>query len=312
MTKEVAKPLNLLTKEVDMSGKGGARHTSKPQVDPGVLFKCLSLHKELVCNLGPYESISKTQACNPKGLLKNIPLLKGLVQLESTGEIHPSCMRQAAFQLFMEDPKCNDTKWSGGVWSNMRVERVGTLLFHMRRLKLGDGLRACASKLTTIELLSIQEVLDMMDRKPEAEAPALPLVKREEAEDDDRALAERDENDKPAKKLKKEISEVSLDSLGMPKCFGTPASTEAASPLAKGSSSPLAKGSSSPLAKGISSPLATEEPERKDFGQGNCRTFLSEEEGRQTGSSSSSSSQFRRKTAIQKRFGHGCKDEKAS
>ena len=115
MTKEVAKPLNLLTKEVDMSGKGGARHTSKPQVDPGVLFKCLSLHKELVCNLGPYESISKTQACNPKGLLKNIPLLKGLVQLESTGEIHPSCMRQAAFQLFMEDPKCNDTKWSGGV-----------------------------------------------------------------------------------------------------------------------------------------------------------------------------------------------------
>ena len=115
MTKEVAKPLNLLTKEVDMSGKGGARHTSKPQVDPGVLFKCLSLHKELVCNLGPYESISKTQACNPKGLLKNIPLLKGLVQLESTGEIHPSCMRQATFQLFMEDPKCNDTKWSGGV-----------------------------------------------------------------------------------------------------------------------------------------------------------------------------------------------------
>ena len=295
MTKEVAKPLNLLTKVVDMSGKGGARHTSKPQVDPGVLFKCLSLHKELVCNLGPYESISKTQACNPKGLLKNIPLLKGLVQLESTGEIHPSCMRQATFQLFMEDPKCNDTKWSGGVWSNMRVERVGTLLFHMRRLKLGDGLRACASKLTTIELLSIQEVLDMMDRKPEAEAPALPLVKREEAEDDDRALAERDENDKPAKKLKKEISEVSLDSLGMPKCFGTPASTEAASPLAKGSSSPLAKGSSSPL--------ATEEPETnaslpkgKTLAKAIAKpSFLRRREGRLAAAAAAASSEEKQK-----------------
>ena len=128
-----------------MSGKGGARHTSKPQVDPGLLLQCLIQHKDLVCHLGPYESTSKTQAANPKGLLKNIPLIKGLVQLEGTGEIHATCMR-----------------------TNIRVERIGTLLFHVRRLKLGDGLRNCASKLTAMELLSIQEVLELMDRKHES------------------------------------------------------------------------------------------------------------------------------------------------
>ena len=206
-----------MAKGAVMTGKGGARHTSKPQVDSGLLFRCLIQHKDLVCNLGPYEAISKTQAANPKGLLKNIPLIKGLVQLESTGEIHASCIRNAVFQMVLEDPKCNDSKWSGGVWTNMRAERIGTLLFHIRRLKLGDGLRNCASKLTAMELLSIQEVLELMDRKLEVEEPALPLVKREKQREDS-PLAERDAeaSGKPAKKLKKEISDVSLDSMGMP------------------------------------------------------------------------------------------------
>jgi hypothetical protein len=106
--------------------------------------------------------------------------------------------------MVLEDPKCNDSKWSGGVWTNMRVERIGTLLFHVRRLKLGDGLRNCASKLTAMELLSIQEVLELMDRKLEVEEPALPLVKREKQREDS-PLAERDAeaSGKPAKKLKK-------------------------------------------------------------------------------------------------------------
>jgi hypothetical protein len=34
--------------------------------------------------MGLYESISKTRACNPKALVKVIPLIKGLVELEAT------------------------------------------------------------------------------------------------------------------------------------------------------------------------------------------------------------------------------------
>lgn len=272
-----------------MSGKGGARHTSKPQVDPGLLFQCLIQHKDLVCHLGPYESISKTQAANPKGLLKNIPLIKGLVQLESTGEIHATCMRNAVFQMVLED-----SKWSGGVWTNIRVERIGTLLFHVRRLKLGDGLRNCASKLTAMELLSIQEVLELMDRKHEVEEPALPLVKREKQREDS-PLAERDAeaSGKPAKKLKKEISDVSLDSLGMccsmPKCLGTPSEKASPSPLAKGVSSLQAEEEPS------SSPLAKEMPERNSLPKGNTLakeiaepSFLRRREGRRAAAAASS------------------------
>jgi hypothetical protein len=65
-------------------------------------------------------------------------------------------MRNVVFQMVLED-----SKWSGGVWTNIRVERIGPLHFHVRTLKLGDGLRNCASMLTAMELLSIQEVLDL-------------------------------------------------------------------------------------------------------------------------------------------------------
>ena len=279
-----------MAKGAVMSGKGGARHTSKPQVDSGLLFRCLIQHKDLVCNLGPYEAISKTQAANPKGLLKNIPLIKGLVQLESTGEIHASCIRNAVFQMVLEDPKCNDSKWSGGVWTNMRAERIGTLLFHIRRLKLGDGLRNCASKLTAMELLSIQEVLELMDRKLEVEEPALPLVKREKQREDS-PLAERDAeaSGKPAKKLKKEISDVSLDSMGMPKCFGTPSEKASPSPLAKGVNSPQAEEEPS------SSSLAKKMPERNSLPKGNTLakeiaepSFLRRREGRLAAAAASS------------------------
>ena len=39
-------------------GRGGARHTPKPFTDEGVLLKVLGDHKELVKDLGAYESIT--------------------------------------------------------------------------------------------------------------------------------------------------------------------------------------------------------------------------------------------------------------
>ena len=59
-----------------MSTRGGARHTTKPQVDTGLLYKSICQNKGLLANMGLYESISKTQACNPKALVKLMPLIK--------------------------------------------------------------------------------------------------------------------------------------------------------------------------------------------------------------------------------------------
>ena len=80
----------------------------------------------------------------------------------------------------MEDPSLNDSKWAGGTWVSLRVERLNVVLFHMRRLRLSGDLRACASKLTTVEFLEVQEVVELMVKKPDLEeVSALPLVQRE-------------------------------------------------------------------------------------------------------------------------------------
>jgi len=64
-----------------------------------------------------YEPISKTQACNPKALVKVMPLIKGLIELVAAGEIHGQNLRQAIFQLLMEEPRVS-----------LRVERLNVLL----------------------------------------------------------------------------------------------------------------------------------------------------------------------------------------
>ena len=107
-------------------GKGGARHTPKPQVDEGLLLKVFSNHNHssLLEKFGVYEKISSSQGCDPKGLLKILPLVAALVDLEPTCEIHTSNLRKAIFSALMEEPCLNDTQFSCTVWTNLKAERV--------------------------------------------------------------------------------------------------------------------------------------------------------------------------------------------
>lgn len=50
-------PVSLEKRE--MSGKGGARHTPKPQLDAGVLQTMFGKHQDVIKDLGKYERISK-------------------------------------------------------------------------------------------------------------------------------------------------------------------------------------------------------------------------------------------------------------
>ena len=78
-----------------MAGRGGCRHTPKPMVDECLLQKVLCTHSNIVAVMGPYDSISRAQAISPKGLAKVMPLLKDLVEVEPTCEIHTQCLRKA-------------------------------------------------------------------------------------------------------------------------------------------------------------------------------------------------------------------------
>lgn len=141
------------------SGKGGARHTPKPQVDTTLLVQCFSTHKVLPSKLGVYENMSKNQACSPKGIVQVLPLLKWLVDLESTCEIHGSCLRQAIMEVLTQDPGINTSAYKGAVWVGQRVKRINTIMYHLRRLKGSTDLKHCAASLTSLEFLECKMCL---------------------------------------------------------------------------------------------------------------------------------------------------------
>lgn len=116
----------------------------------------------------------------------------------------------------------------------MKMERVGVILFHIRRLAGSDPKQA-AARPNGAEYLQLQQGVDMINKK---EKPCAALVVREE-------------NDSPAppRKLRKEVSDVSVNTSGAPNCFGTPAQSLLAKREPERSSLPLAKegGSREPL-----------------------------------------------------------------
>ena len=209
-------------------------HTPKPQVDEGLLFKAISNQSALLKNLGSYEHISTSQGCDPKGLVKILPLVRSLIDLEGTCEIHPSCLRKAIFSVLMEEPQLNDSKYAGSVWTNLKIERITVILSHVRRLagSSSSGLKQCAARLSGAEYLQLQEVVQKVTKKVAAVSEALELPVEEA----------------PLTKsgLKKEISDASLNSRGMPSCFDTPESQKEKSPLTEEVvSGSLTKGASS-------------------------------------------------------------------
>ena len=180
----------------------------------------LKEQQHLVADMGPYESLSKNQGCNPKGIVKMLPLINGFVSLPPTFELRSSSLRTALFQLLLEN-RINQTKLNGTVFINLRIERFTALLYHFRRLNCAEDLRCCASQLTSPELL---EVLELVDRK-EAPEPCLALVPLDKSEDKQGEAAS------SSRKLKENLSEVSLDSEGFPNMFKEPPSSSAAPPL---------------------------------------------------------------------------------
>ena len=144
-----------------MSGKGGHRNFVKSYIDPGILFDTLSRHDALLPQFGAYDHVSRNQSIDPKGLLQVLPLVKSLIKASPSCEIHSNPLRGALLQLVCSKPNLNTSKWNGTVWSNLRCERIGVVLHHMRRLKNSpEEVRKAAGKLTGAEIAQLQSVVD--------------------------------------------------------------------------------------------------------------------------------------------------------
>lgn len=206
--------------------KGGARHTSKPSIDAGLLLKALKENIGNVLEMGHYETASRTGGCIPKGLVENAGLLEALVKLAPTAEIHTQPLKSALLKLLTDEPTLNKSKFNGSVWISLRMERVTTVLYHLRRLANdGEAHKFCATRLTGSEFQVLKRLVEMVEVKDSVVVARATKNTNEDHQEWEMQAVAYEEDGSPAKKrtLKKEISDVSVDSQGFPRMIESPA-----------------------------------------------------------------------------------------
>ena len=219
-------------------GRGGPRHHMKPYVDSGLIYKVLADCPKLLADMGAYEHLSRSNAPNARGLLETMALWKGLLKLESSGEIHSQPLRHALISLLAENPKLNTGSHTGQVWANLKLERIGTILFHVRKLGRDkeSKLQTAAAKLRREEFEALKNGLLLLDQpfdKPEEERPDTALVPLEKGSSQEQEGLPLEKGTKVKQeglplekgkklKLKKNESDVSLNSQGFPAMFDSP------------------------------------------------------------------------------------------
>ena len=243
-------------------GRGGARHKAKPYIDTGLLFKVLNKHEELVADMKGYEVVSRNSAVDPKALHALLPLVNDLLGLVPSAEVHPGPLRQALYQMIQQKPVLNTSKFKGSVWIQMRAGRLGTLLFHVRRLGRGIGDQSLCTNLTGLEYSMVQETLkkvQLPDDEPQPSDKSKVALKKAQGGatlkkdaatlKKDAATLKKDaatlkkgaktlkkgaatlkKDVQQSRKLKKTRSDVSVDSLGIPKELASPLKASYASP----------------------------------------------------------------------------------
>lgn len=211
-------------------GKGGARHTSKPMVDSGLLYTALAPHMHTVAELGVYEKISASNGPDYSGLANCADMWRALLKVESSGEIHPQPLKVALISLLAEHNHLNKHNYTGQTWVSLRVERINCVLTHLRKIKREGNMQLAAAKLNREQYNELQAGLQLMKLKEEA----LEKATGEKGTALENAL---EKAEGPAtKKLKQKDSDVSMNSMGLPAMFDSP---KAASALEKEAVNPL-------------------------------------------------------------------------
>ena len=235
--------ISQITLSKGMSGRGGARHTSKPFIEGGLLFKLFSKHKAIIQDFKGYESLSRNSGVDPTSLLHSLDLVNDILDLEPTCEIHPQPLRHALLHMLQQTPSLNNLQQSGNMWVHLRCERINVLLFHVRRLARTGNTATCVGALSGSQLSQLQATLQKvkMQAKGQPEQQLVPLEKGENQQKEPplkKGQEKKRKNEEepheteetPLKKgvgqkrkLKVNPSDVSLGSQGFPKLLQSPA-----------------------------------------------------------------------------------------
>eukprot|EP00438_Fugacium_kawagutii_P024063 Skav212926 [mRNA] locus=scaffold374:297064:298161:- [translate_table: standard] len=204
-------------------------------------MKVMVKHEAVLVNFKGYETLSRNNGVDPKGLIHALDFIDDVLELEPTAEIHPQPLKQGLLGLLTQKPQLNATSYGGSLWVHMRSERINVILFHIRRLARTGPTSACVNALSGMELGRLQNTLKkvVLSEEDGSKEPlqngknqSKPLEKGEHKESsplrkgkqDEPANASQDEDRTPkkGKKLKLNPSDVSCDSQGFPNMLKSP------------------------------------------------------------------------------------------
>ena len=208
-------------------GRGGSKHKPAPLVDESRIAVVLGKHKDLVADMKQYENVGRSQNPNGPGLMLLFDFLSDLIALSPSALLPPAATKMALMTLLVNNPKMNSTPYNSGVWVGARLERITTLMYHLRKLKREDSkLRQVAYSLNGEDLAKLTDLLESFQLEPEGDegiASTVLCSDRSTVQSIDEACAPR--------RLKRMSSDISLDEHGFPKFLGN---SPVASSSAKG------------------------------------------------------------------------------
>lgn len=218
-------------------GPGGANNRPKPSIDEDVMWRLFSTHEDWV-DMGPYETLSKSQACHGEAIAGMYDFVKDILEVAPTGAFAAGPAKAAMSRIVSAKPKLNTTLFNTVVFVGGRLDRITTMMFHLRRISSNEKkYAACAAKCTSGALDKLNDLIKLMDislaeeestatnyygEVPSERGPAsldaegFPAVLSDSLEVPG---TEGSPEETPAKrrKLKQEHSDVSMDSDGWPR-----------------------------------------------------------------------------------------------
>jgi hypothetical protein len=133
-------------------------------MDEGVLMGIFSTFSQEMINVQEYENISKAQAVSGEGLAHNFELLARILRAAPSGEIPGGSSKSAFQKVVITRPELNTSIYNISTFAGLRVDRLGVMLCHVRRLA-NDSVRLqqCASKCSGPSFKRVQELVGLID-----------------------------------------------------------------------------------------------------------------------------------------------------
>jgi len=166
-------------------------------------------------SFGKYDSLARSQAANPQGLLANESLLKLLLGCSPRLKFSMTTLRKPINDVVNMKPRMNDASYNNSIWSSLKAERILTMCNHLRRLAREPArYKQAAAKCSGEELEKLCELCAMV----EVDCQDME-VRRNKGCSQQPSVAS-SSSSKPPKELKKQdsiASNMSMDSQGFPK-----------------------------------------------------------------------------------------------